>query len=149
MDLLCKVELYQEGGHYFAVLLAPDAVCSSTGRNISEALLNLGRSIADHRSPQLIDLPTKQIECDKSNQEAGPTLAPRVLPGDIPIVRQLLNERFGKITLRELSEKLSLDDVTPQLLSSSIAGKGARRVRLAIAEALGEEPSALWPTARH
>jgi len=51
--------------------------------------------------------------------------------------------------LRELSEKLGLDDVTPQLLSSSIAGNGAKRVRLAIAKALGEDADVLWPTARH
>ncbi|WP_316899488.1 hypothetical protein [Ralstonia edaphi] len=42
-----------------------------------------------------------------------------------------------------------MDDVTPQLLSSSIAGNGAKRVRLAIAQALGEDADVLWPMARH
>jgi len=76
-------------------------------------------------------------------------LDPREVSRAVPLVKRLLEERFGKTTLRGLSEKLGLDDVTPQLLSSSIAGNGAKRVRLAIAEALGEHADALWPTARH
>ncbi|WP_316656742.1 hypothetical protein [Ralstonia condita] len=149
MDLICKVELYQENGHYFAVLVAPEAMCSSTGRNIAEALLNLGRFISDEGLPQRIGLSLHSEERESRSQTAQATVDPRELPGYVPLVRHLLNERFGNVTLRELSDKLGLVGVTPQLLSSSIAGKGARRVRHAIAEALGEAPDVLWPTARH
>ena len=102
--------------------------------------------------PQTVDFsgkPEEPEERKRRNHAAGPTPDPREFPRAIPLVKRLLNERFGKATLRELSEKLGLDDVTPQLLSSSIAGNGARRVRLAIAKALGEDPDALWPMARH
>lgn len=42
MDLLYKVRLYQENGHYFAVLVASGTLHSSTGRNIAEALKTWG-----------------------------------------------------------------------------------------------------------
>lgn len=149
MDLICKVRLYQDRGRYFAVLVAPDTMCSSTGRDAAEALTNLGRSMAENSLPQSADLSIEPKERKSASQAGGGTPAPREFPRAIPTVKRLLNERFGKATLRELSEKLGLDDVTPQLLSSSIAGSGAKRVRLAIAKALGQDPDALWPMARH
>jgi hypothetical protein len=158
MDLICKVRLYEECGRYFAVLVAPDTMCSSTGRSVAEALENLGRLMAEAPPPQTVGFsiePEKLEESEESDGRkrrsyaAGPTPDSRELPRATPLVKRLLNERFGKATLRELSEKLGLDDVTPQLLSSSIAGNGARRVRLAIATALGEDADALWPMARH
>jgi len=149
MDLICKVRLYQDRGRYFAVLVAPDTMCSSTGRDAAEALTNLGRSMAENPLPQSADFSVGPKEGKTKSPVAGPTPHPREFPRTVPTVKRLLNERFGKATLRELSEKLGLDDVTPQLLSSSIAGNGAKRVRLAIAKALGEDPDALWPMARH
>lgn len=155
MDLICKVRLYEERGRYFAVLVAPDTMCSSTGRNVAEALENLGRSMAEDLPPQTVDFsiePIELIELEEPKRRSlatGPIPDPRGLPRAAPLVKRLLNERFGKATLRELSEKLGLDGVTPQLLSSSLAGNGARRVRLAIAKALEEDPDALWPMARH
>lgn len=149
MNLICKVRLYQENEHYFAVLVAPDTMCSSTGRNISEALENLGRSMADRALPQSVDFSINQKERERASPVAEPVPDTREFPRGVPLARHLLNERFGNATLRELSDKLGLDDVTPQLLSSSIAGRGARRVRLTIAKALGEDPNTLWPTARH
>ncbi|HWV05304.1 hypothetical protein [Ralstonia sp.] len=104
--------------------------------------------MAENSLPQSADS-IEPKERRSASQVGGVTPAPREFPRAIPIAKRLLNERFGKATLRELSEKLGLDDVTPQLLSSSIAGNGAKRVRLAIAKALGEDPDALWPMARH
>ena len=149
MDLICKVRLYQDRGNCFAVLVAPGAMCSSTGRNVAEALANLGRSMAENPLPQSVDLPIKPKERKKRSPAGGLPSDPREVSRAVPLVKRLLEERFGKTTLRGLSEKLGLDDVPPQLLSSSIAGNGAKRVRLAIAEALGEDADALWPTARH
>ncbi|MCT7325198.1 hypothetical protein [Ralstonia mojiangensis] len=105
--------------------------------------------MAENPLPQSADFPVEPKEGKTKSPVAGPTPHPRGFPRTVPTVKRLLNERFGKATLRELSEKLGLDDVTPQLLSSSIAGNGAKRVRLAIAKALGEDPDALWPMARH
>ncbi|SFO82001.1 hypothetical protein [Ralstonia sp. NFACC01] len=105
--------------------------------------------MAENPLPQSADFSVEPKEGNTKSPVAGPTPHPREFPRTVPTVKRLLNERFGKATLRELSEKLGLDDVTPQLLSSSIAGNGAKRVRLAIAKALGEDPDALWPMARH
>jgi lambda repressor-like predicted transcriptional regulator len=105
--------------------------------------------MAENPLPQSADFSVEPKEGKTKSPVAGPTPHPREFPRTVPTVKRLLNERFGKATLRELSEKLGLDDVTPQLLSSSIAGNGAKRVRLAIAKALGEDPDALWPMARH
>jgi lambda repressor-like predicted transcriptional regulator len=105
--------------------------------------------MAENPLPQSADFSVEPKEGKTKSPVAGPTPHPREFSRTVPTVKRLLNERFGKATLRELSEKLGLDDVTPQLLSSSIAGNGAKRVRLAIAKALGEDPDALWPMARH
>lgn len=149
MDLLYKVRLYQENQRYFAVLVGPDTMHSSTGRNIAEALENLGRSMAGHSLAQAVDFSMPPTEREATTQIAEPTPDPSALRRSVAPVRQRLGERFGKATLRELSDKLGLENVTPQLLASSIAGRGAKRVRLAIAEALGEDPNALWPMGRH
>ncbi|CAJ0716832.1 hypothetical protein [Ralstonia mannitolilytica] len=149
MDLLYKVRLYQDNRRYFAVLVASDTMHSSTGRNVAEALENLGRSMADHPASALADCPMNPKERDAKSQIAEPMPDAPEVRRRAPLVKQRLDERFGKATLRELSDKLGLDNVTPQLLSSSIAGRGAKRVRLAIAAALGEDPNTLWPAGRH
>ncbi|MCL6470587.1 MAG: hypothetical protein I4O48_20040 [Ralstonia sp.] len=105
--------------------------------------------MAENPLPQSVDLPIKPKERKKRSPAGGLPSDPREVSRAVPPVKRLLEERFGRATLRELSEKLGLDDVTPQLLSSSIAGNGAKRVRLAIAKALGEDADVLWPTARH
>ncbi|MCO5397651.1 hypothetical protein [Ralstonia soli] len=105
--------------------------------------------MTDDRLPQSVDVSIHPKEDRRRSEIAEPASAPCEFPRHIPLVRHLLHERFGKVTLRELSDKLGLDDVTPQLLSSSIAGKGAKRVRLTIAKALGADPNTLWPTTRH
>jgi lambda repressor-like predicted transcriptional regulator len=149
MDLIHKVRLYQDNGRYFAVLVASDTMYSSTGRTIAEALENLGRSMADHSAVPSADCGMDQKDGQGESQMAEPLPDAPEVRRRAPLVKQRLDERFGKATLRELSDKLGLDNVTPQLLSSSIAGRGAKRVRLAIAAALGEDPNTLWPAGRH
>lgn len=105
--------------------------------------------MAESPLPQSVDLPIKSKERQKRSPAGGLPSEPREVSRAVPLVKRLLEEHFGKTTLRGLSEKLGLDDVTPQLLSSSIAGNGAKRVRLAIAQALGEDADVLWPAARH
>ncbi|ATG19813.1 hypothetical protein CO705_08040 [Ralstonia pickettii] len=105
--------------------------------------------MADHPASALADCPMNPKERDAKRQIAEPMPDAPEVRRRAPLVKQRLDERFGKATLRELSDKLGLDNVTPQLLSSSIAGRGAKRVRLAIAAALGEDPNTLWPAGRH
>lgn len=148
MKLIFKVRLYLEGRHYFAVLVTPDMMCSSSGLSMGEALINLGHAIAEEPLPQLADLHLFPQQRESVLRAVVPTPAPRAFPKHIPLAKRLLNDRFGAITLRQLVHELGLENVSPQLLSSSISGKGAKRVRRAIATALGEEPSVLWPLAR-
>ena len=64
-----------------------------------------------------------------------------------PVLRRL-HQRYGNLTSRQLMEKIGLTGdhaVTPSAFSAAASGKGARFVRLAIALALNEMPSTLWP----
>ncbi|MBU9579369.1 hypothetical protein KTE26_13095 [Ralstonia mannitolilytica] len=105
--------------------------------------------MADHPAAAPADCPVNPKEREAKCQTAEPVPAAPEVRRRAALVKQRLDERFGKATLRELADKLGLDNVTPQLLSSSIAGRGAKRVRLAIAAALGEDPNTLWPAGRH
>lgn len=139
--------MYQDRGNCFVMLVTPDVMCFSTRRNVAGALANLGRSAAKNSPPQLVDLPIKPKERKKRSPVGG-------LPSDlhetshaILLVKRLPEEHFGKTTLRRLLEKLGLDDITPQSLSSSIIGNEAGHARFTIAEALEKDADTLWLTA--
>lgn len=68
-----------------------------------------------------------------------------VMPRTSVPIMQRLRERFGDLGNRELLERMGLVGVTPNHLAVAVAGYGARSVRCAIAQALGEMPSTLWP----
>lgn len=64
----------------------------------------------------------------------------------VPPVKARLVERFGQLSNRELAARIGI--VTrnaPNILSCAFSGQGTRFVRCAIALALGELPSELWP----
>lgn len=144
MELICKARVYTEKGRYFSVLVTPHLVSAGTGQSVGEALERLGQSVIRGGSPSLarliLDKEKKSEEANRRQQD----LALRGVFNSSILVKRLIFERFGKITLREFSTKLDVQGVSPQLLSSSIGGKGSLRVRLSIARALGEDASILW-----
>ncbi len=61
-------------------------------------------------------------------------------------VKLMLVEKFGKMSNRELAGRIGLSGRdAPTMLSAAASGKGTRKARCAIALALGEIPSRLWP----
>lgn len=141
-----KVRLYEKDGRYVAVLMGA-APCTGTSRCISEALVNLAKAMV--HSPAF-GVSSVVPEVDSVEQSQGnKASAPDTIAGtEIPLAKRLLVARFGRLPLRQLAEELGLDGVPPALLSASISGKGARRVWVAIALALGTDPQILWPHLR-
>lgn len=69
--------------------------------------------------------------------KSGPRMSP---------VKQLLVDKFGKMSNREMAGRIGLSGRdAPTMLSAAAAGKGTRKTRCAIALALDEIPSRLWP----
>jgi len=58
----------------------------------------------------------------------------------------LLVQKFGKMSNREMAGRIGLSGRdAPTMLSAAASGKGTRKARCAIAMALNEAPSRLWP----
>ncbi len=73
--------------------------------------------------------------------QAGATLGSRMSPA-----KRLLVSKFGKMSNRELAGRIGLTGRdAPTMLSAAASGKGTRKARCAIALALDELPSHLWP----
>lgn len=61
-------------------------------------------------------------------------------------IKAKLQEKFGILSNRELAARLGVIAAdAPIMLSTALSGNGTRHVRCAIAVALGELPSTLWP----
>lgn len=61
-------------------------------------------------------------------------------------VKQMLVDKFGKMSNRELAGRIGLiERDAPLILSAAASGQGVRKARCAIAVALGILPSQLWP----
>lgn len=61
-------------------------------------------------------------------------------------VKSLLVQKFGKMSNRELAARIGLTGRdAPTMLSAAASGKGTRKARCAIALALDDLPSRLWP----
>lgn len=94
-------------------------------------------------------------QCDPASirkfLESSPSFTKRseselpAIPRSRPIKDRLI-EKYGKRSNRELAACIGIVDAdAPTMLSSAMAGSGTRKVRCAIARALGVEPSSLWP----
>ena len=144
MRLSYKIRIYEEAGRYVSVLVMPEGMISGVGNSLPHALTSLAQGVRRASEFGSLEQPVTSNALSNGSHSSSPP--PR---GDVPKVKRLLLERFGKLTLRQLSEKLDMRNVSTAVLSASIRGRGARRVRLAIARALGEEPAQLWPVSRH
>jgi predicted RNase H-like HicB family nuclease len=67
--------------------------------------------------------------------------------GQHSVVKARLQRKFGILSNRELAARIGVIAAdAPVMLSTALSGKGTRHVRCAIAIALGELPSRLWPS---
>jgi len=148
---LYKIFLYHEGNAFVANVPEPSA-CNVNGATYAEALERVQEAIADWIG-----------EAKKAGVLPPPLLKPAVLLqilnncNDKPVVlasssrnensvRALLIKKFGRRSNRELAACIGIfGKDAPIMLSGAASGSGTRKVRCAIALALGKPPSQLWP----
>lgn len=147
-----KIFLYHDGNVFIAKVPELPA-CTADGATYSEALERVQQAIA----AWIVDA-----------QKAGVTPPPLVKPGVLlkvlnncthqpsvsaaasirsTPVRTLLIKKFGRRSNRELAACIGIfGKDAPIMLSGAASGSGTRKVRCAIALALGRSPSQLWPS---
>ncbi|OGB27439.1 MAG: hypothetical protein A3I66_06000 [Burkholderiales bacterium RIFCSPLOWO2_02_FULL_57_36] len=141
-----KIVLYHDGHSCMAE--APELPgCVVRGENYFDALKRIQKTMSDwvadgfrreSTAPKKI-LDTLHCFSPLSNRK------PRTRPRSSPIKTRLI-EKFGGRSNRELAACIGIVGAdAPIMLSSAMAGNGTRKVRCAIAIALNEPPSSLWP----
>lgn len=142
MQSCYQIHLYHDGVQYVAAVPELDG-CAGRGGSYAEALAEAERAMS-------VWLATAQTE-GRTAPEPGASLVLRPAPpsrGPAAPVMRRLQRLYGNLSNRQLVDKLGLVDVTPSGFSAGAAGSGARAVRIAIALALGDCPSRLWPGRR-
>ncbi len=131
--------------------------CMGTGNTYAEALKSAENAIAAWlqrarragASPPALWRPAQLTSAAQDCIAARRSrLAPSRLAPErrISPVKLALVQKFGKMSNRELARRIGLvERDAPTMLSAAASGKGTRRARCAIALALNELPSRLWP----
>lgn len=141
MQARYQIYLYFDGSQYVANVPELDG-CSGTGQSYAEAVssaeeamatwvfdaINTGRKPPEPSKDFVLKPPSKPIGKSAST----------------PIMRRL-HQKYGNLTNRQLMDKIGIEGVSPSTFSGAAGGHGKRWVRCAIAIALDEMPSALWP----
>lgn len=143
-----RILLHHDGQAYVAEVPELDT-CKGTGDSPAAALRAAEYAIvawlqnAGVAAPALLH-PTDLLRKIKERLAAaylGQTHAQRMSP-----VKSRLVEKFGKMSNRALAGRIGLSGRdAPTMVSAAASGKGTRKARCAIALALGELPSRLWP----
>jgi hypothetical protein len=142
MEFRYKIHLSYDGKRYVADV--PELPgCQGLGRTYGEALQAAESAIAVRiRNPsgEFPELPTSL-----SQMRAVLPSRPVVARKHGPVMSRLV-EKYGDLSNRQLAGKIGLfARDAPVMLSSASGGNGTRKVRCAIAIALNELPSKLWP----
>lgn len=136
-----QIHIYHDGTRYVASVPELEE-CSGIGQSYAEALasveqaitawvfeaINTGRKLPEPAKDFVLRPPTKPL----GNGHAA------------SIMRRLY-QKFGNLNNRQIMRKMDIEGVSPTAFAGAAAGQGSRRVRCAIAIALGEIPSNLWP----
>lgn len=135
MQLRHSIHLYFDNGRYIAVV--PDHPdCRADGASYAEALGRLESML--HRSASGLPTNASNTTC-----AAGIDAGSRCRSSAI---KARLMAKFGRLSNRQLAARIGIvAPDAPVMLSSALGGRGSRQVRCAIALALGELPSSLWP----
>lgn len=141
MQLTHTIHLYFENGRYVAAVPGHPG-CHAHGASYAEAL---GR----------LELMLRQRTCGLPENGSDSTDPACIdAQGDAggrcrsSAIKARLVAKFGRLSNRQLAARIGIiAPDAPVMLSSALGGKGSRQVRCAIALALNEPPSLLWPEA--
>jgi predicted RNase H-like HicB family nuclease/lambda repressor-like predicted transcriptional regulator len=146
-----KIVLYHDGDTCRAAV--PELPgCVASGENYLDALICIQRAMSDWiaeasqpgAAAQMSMVPEKMLSTlhrFASKSKRTSRSARRCSP-----IKKRLIEKFGELSNRELAARIGIVAAdSPIMLSSAAAGNGTRKVRCAIAVALDEPPSKLWP----
>ena len=136
-----QIHLFFNGNAYVADVSELEG-CHGTGATYAEALASAEAAISAWvfdaiNDGRRVPAPAKDFVL------RPPTKPPADGPGAAVTLR--LHRKFGNLNNRQLAEKIGVLDVNLGVFAGSIAGAGSREIRCAIAIALGEKPSTLWP----
>lgn len=136
-----QIYIHYDGERYIANVPELDG-CSGGGQSYAEALAEAEKKIyrwifdAINNGKQ-IPVPSKDFVLRPKSQLS------RV--GSGAEIMQRLHHLYGNISNREIARIVCGEDVGSTALSSAVVGKGARWIRLSIADALKDMPDILWP----
>lgn len=136
-----QIHLFFNGAEYVADV--PELTgCQGTGATYAEALASAETAISAWVFDAIND--GRRVPAPAKDFVLRPHTKPPV-DGPGAAVTLRLHRKYGNLNNRQLAEKIGMRDVNLGVFTGSIAGAGSRDVRCAIAVALGEKPSTLWP----
>jgi predicted RNase H-like HicB family nuclease len=143
-----QIHIYFDGEAYIAnVPELPN--CKGRGQTYAEALQHAqyAISLCIEEIKLAGKLPPAPIAVSAELQKFCRTKRPAATAGNPHFaIKAKLQEKFGILSNRELAARLGVIAAdAPIMLSTALSGNGTRHVRCAIAIALGELPSNLWP----
>lgn len=141
MQLRHTIHLYFENGRYVAIVPGhPDF--HAYGASYAEALGQVELMLRQQ---------ARGLAEDGLDPAAPGGIDARSDPGgrcSSSAIKARLVAKFGRLSNRQLAASIGIvAPDAPVMLSSALGGKGSRQVRCAIALALNEFPSKLWPDA--
>lgn len=141
MQLRHSIHLYFDNGRYIAVV--PDHPdCRADGASYAEALGRLESML--QRSAR--GLPANTSSTSNTSDVSGAAGTDTGSRCRSSAIKARLMAKFGRLSNRQLAARIGIvAPDAPVMLSSALGGRGSRQVRCAIALALDELPSILWP----
>lgn len=141
--------LLHHNGQAYAADVPELRGCSGSGSSPTAALMAAQEAIAEWLRRSGAVAPPLMAPSDLAGRVkdllSAPAAATKHGPRISP-VKQLLVQKFGKMSNREMAGRIGLSGRdAPTMLSAAASGKGTRKARCAIAMALTEAPSRLWP----
>lgn len=145
-----QIHIYHDGEAYVANV--PELPkCSGRGQSYAEALQNAEQAISvclagiektGNAAPAPIVVTNDLQKFCKTKRGVTSTGKQKTAT-----VRSRLQQKFGMLSNRELAARIGIVAAdAPVILSTALSGNGARHARCAIAIALNELPSTLWPS---
>lgn len=148
MEYRYQIHIYFDGEAYTANV--PELPrCKGRGPSYADALRNAQYAIsvcveeiklAGRTPPVPITISTELRNFSRIKRTAGSDDNPHAR------IKARLEQKFGILSNRELAARIGvIASDAPVMLSTALSGNGTRHVRCAIAIALDELPSVLWP----